>query len=547
MSSTHLPALFATTSLAQEILQSCGTFGNVVIDAIAREDWHAIAGASAPVVEMFSNPHEFAKAYLAYNLLRKFDSFPIKIDRSGRALDDFLFSEVRCGQVNREVDALPYVSGVLLECQLQSIVELAKGLISKALGKFDLVEFQASCDFSNGSSTRCKRTASHPIEKLSGIPHVTMNCRDLAVHYIWCNDLWRKTCQETHGRQSDPYSWVKVVPGSRFSTVPKDSLKDRPICVEPDLNMFFQKGIGSMIRRRLARRGIDLNDQTCNQRLAQIGSQTGELATIDLKSASDSISLRVVEMLIPESWYEYMLITRSPYTLLKTGYHKLEKISSMGNGFTFELESLLFWGLSKACAIVMGCKEQPLSVYGDDIIIGTRAASSLISVLEALGFETNISKTFVAGPFRESCGKHYFQGWDVSPFYMKAATDTWEEIYHTVNSFAEWVGSDQESVHALTALALKPIPPRSRCYVPSHFGSKAGIRTVDTSRFRWCSKRQSYKFHYLRRVRDDHTFNGPYAYLGSMLLSEQREQSEWSSSQKGRERVVRSCGYTSRW
>lgn len=545
MSSAHSPAYIATISLAQVILQACGAAGNPALSAIRREDWEWIARQNMPNPSAFKTAEEFAYAYQSYNLLRKFDSFPVKIDRRERAFLDFDDSEVKCGQINREVDALPYVPGVPLGFQQQSFVELAKSLISKALGKFDWVEFQASCDFSDGASTRCRRNASTPIDKLAGKPHVTINCRDLAVHYMWCNEAWRKHCQDLFGRESDPYSWVTLVPGSKFSTVPKDSLKDRPICVEPDLNMFFQKGIGSMIRRRLARRMIDLNDQTTNQRLARVGSIDNRLATIDLSGASDSVSLRVVEMLVPEDWFQAMLITRSAYVLVDKTYRRLEKISSMGNGFTFELESLIFWALARAVHVTANPLDTRPSVYGDDIIVDSTSAGYLIPLLQSLGFETNKNKTFVEGPFRESCGKHYFLGVDVSPFFIKEIVENWSDLYHVCNSYVEWGWS--ANVDAFIDLALRPIPPSKRCFVPLHFGSRAGLRGDFRHKWRWCRKTFSYSFKYMREDRSDHTHNGPVAYLGGLLLSEQRGPGEYSAGKKGAGRFVLVKGKTSRW
>jgi hypothetical protein len=472
----------------------------------------------------FNSAYEFAKAYLSYNLLRKYDSFPISLDRRAAACASFIESEVQCGRVNLQVDALPYVSGVPLVHQQQSYVELARGYIKRALGRFDWEEFQTVCAFSAGSSTRVPRKRGNAVFKLDGKPHVTINCRDLAVHFIWCNELWRKLCQDTFGRDSDPYSWVEVVPGSRFDTVPKDSLIDRPICVEADLNMFFQKAIGTMIRKRLMRCGVNLNDQTRNQRLALLGSLTDLLATIDLSSASDSVSLWVCKLLLPPEWYEAMLTTRSAYVLIDGKYVKLEKMSSMGNGFTFELESLLFWALAKAVSVAHGESTEHLSVYGDDIIVNGSVADSLIALLETLGFKTNNNKTFVRGPFRESCGKHYFLGADVSPFKIVEPIETWADSYHFANSVREWGWGDPASVDSIVAMAIKPIPPSDRCYVPMNFGTKSGIRTNLPPRRKRYNKdvgSYMYKISYMRETTNEHDLNGPIAYLAGMLQKEQ--------------------------
>lgn len=516
---------FATTSLAHHVYQCCGVYGMSPSHALDCGDYLGLVKAEMPRPEDFNSPLGFAQAYQAWNLLRKFDSFPVNIDRRAVASSGFDNSEVTCGNINREIGALPWLSGIPLVLQQQSLLDGARGLIKKALGKFSYEELQGSCDFSSGASTRVPRKRGNAVFKLDGRPHVTLNCRDLAVHFIWCNELWRKSCQNTWGRESDPFTWVQLVPGSRFETVPKDSSKDRPICIEPDLNMFFQKGIGAMLRRRLKRRGVNLNDQTLNQRMALRGSLHNDLATIDLSAASDSVSLAVVEYLLPDDWFEAMMITRSAYVKKDGRYVKLEKISSMGNGFTFELESLIFWALAHVCTVNVGGESSDLSVYGDDIIVPTLAADHLIRLLRSLGFETNKNKTFVSGPFRESCGKHYFLGADVTPMKIESPIENWSDLYHFANQLREWGWADPDWVDSIVKLVLRPIPPSMRCHVPMNFGSRTGLKTETPSRrTRYASRFgcHMYKFRYLRERTNEHDLNGPVAYLSAMLLREQR-------------------------
>lgn len=531
MSSALQPNLFETTSLARLVFQQCGSYGMFPIAAIENRDFLAIAQAKMPDPMQFNTAEDFAKAYQAWSLLRKYDSFPIPLDRAAAASLGFDNSEVSCGQINAEVSALPYLSGVPLEHQYESIVELARGLIQRALGRFSMEEFQMACDFSNGASTRVPRKRGATAFKIEGKPHVTINCRDLAVHFVWCNELWRNTLQDIYGKESDPYSWFTLIPGSRFETVPKDSLTDRPICIEPDLNMFFQKGIGKMLKRRLKRQGIDLTDQTRNQTLAYIGSLFGNLATIDLSSASDSISLWLCERLLPLRWFEMLMITRSEYVLKDDKYVRLEKISSMGNGFTFELESLIFWALAKATCLVKEVSTEDLSIYGDDIICPVAAAPLLIGVLSVVGFKTNKNKTFVDGPFRESCGKHYFMGADVSPFKIESPITMWSDSYHLANQVREWGWAPQSDLELIVSKILKPIPPKDRCYVPMQFSSKSGLRCEIPPRAPVYDEDLGchvYKFRYMAEETNEHDMSGRYSYLAGMLLREQRTASDCS-------------------
>jgi len=230
---------------------------------------------------------------------------------------------------------------------------------------------------------------------------------------------------------------IEIVPGNVLFTVPKKTDIDRVACKEPDLNMFIQKGIGSYFRKSLRRIGINLNDQSINRSLARVGSITGELATLDLSSASDSVSESLVALLLPEIWFTLLDAVRCQVTIIDGEEHRNHMFSSMGNGFTFELESLLFYTLARATAFFTGTRGR-ISVYGDDIICPTDMSSSLIWVLQYFGFSINPEKSFVEGPFRESCGGHYHNGLDITPFYIRKPIQTMEDLIDVANKLREW-------------------------------------------------------------------------------------------------------------
>jgi hypothetical protein len=163
--------------------------------------------------------------------------------------------------------------------------------------------------------------------------------------------------------------------------------------------------------------------------LAQIGSNDGSLATIDLSSASDTVAREVVRFLMPESWYERLDLCRSKVGELDGKWLRYEKFSSMGNGFTFELETLIFWGLAIACVRSCGLETDKVRVYGDDIIVPVDAYDFLVEVLSYCGFTTNSSKSYKSGAFRESCGKDYFNGHEVRPFFQKEYLNGVETLF----------------------------------------------------------------------------------------------------------------------
>lgn len=226
----------------------------------------------------------------------------------------------------------------------------------------------------------------------------------------------------------------EVVDGSRVSTVPKNAKTDRVIAIEPLMNVYLQLGVGAYFQRCLYRWGYDLNDQSKNIALAKEGSLTDELVTLDLSAASDSISLKICELLLPPAWFDLLLDLRSPQGVVQGSPISFSKISSMGNGFTFALETLIFGALAR-CAIRRTKSVFKSAVYGDDIIVPTTAAPFLISLLELAGFTVNTEKSFSAGPFRESCGGDFFLGQDVRPVYLKKKVTSMGVLLYVHNSF----------------------------------------------------------------------------------------------------------------
>jgi len=290
--------------------------------------------------------------------------------------------------------------------------------------------------FSGGASTSRRRNAAHPARKFLGKLDATGDC--IGYHDdiqgdspVW-GELWRQTD-----------SVLLPVPGNVLFTVPKNATIDRCAAKEPDLNMYLQRGIGNYIRDCLRQRGIDLNDQSKNRRLAWRGSLPAshplalDLATVDLSSASDSVTCALVDLVCPPIIVGVMRDLRSPVTLVDGEEHVNEMFSSMGNGFTFELESLLFYSIAKAVTYFEGARG-PISVYGDDIIIPRTAFLSLRMALEFLGFSVNTEKSFYEGAFRESCGGHYYLGSDVTPFFLRKPVETVPELIQIMNQIRLW-------------------------------------------------------------------------------------------------------------
>jgi hypothetical protein len=222
---------------------------------------------------------------------------------------------------------------------------------------------------------------------------------------------------------------VRLITRNRVAFVPKSWKTDRTIACEAEGNSFLQLAFDKYAKGQLRKYGIDLYSQTRNQELAKEGSIFDNLSTIDLSMASDTLAYNTVALLFPGEWFQYLRAVRSQYHELypgsKQSYHKF---SSMGNGATFAIETLVF---AAACSSMVG---STYSVYGDDIIISRDSTARLIELLAFLGFIPNTEKTFTSGPFRESCGKFWYQGFDITPKYIRGMDSRKATQCHLINT-----------------------------------------------------------------------------------------------------------------
>lgn len=272
---------------------------------------------------------------------------------------------------------------------------------------------------------------------------------------------------------------IQNVLGSRFTTVPKDDIKRRTICVEPVLNMYFQLGAKEVLTDLLHKaHRIDVpKQQDINKHLAKVGSRTGRFATIDLSDASDSISVRLMQMVLDDYTFKNLDKVRcTKGTIDGENYFDLPMFSTMGNGFTFVLMTSLFSCIVRTVYHSRGIHPKNgvnYAVYGDDIICVTEAFDDVIQALNDLGFLPNMEKTFHDGPFRESCGGDYFRGHDVRPIFIKELQNE-ADLYSAYNRICHYgimCGVDLSSV--LGAI-LGNVPIR---FVPEYAPINSGIRS----------------------------------------------------------------------
>lgn len=273
-------------------------------------------------------------------------------------------------------------------------------------------------------------------------------------------------------KRIEHFGGARIVTGSRLSFVPKNDKVSRCICTEPTLNTYFQLGLAHHLELRLRERyGISLRQQQFKNRdLARLGSITDSLITLDLSSASDSISLSMVRQLFPPDFVRHLEMFRCRETQIpKMGTVQLHMLSSMGNGYTFPLQTMIFASVVAASARLRGI---PLGramsgnrwgVFGDDIICPREITRDVIHLLTLLGFTVNGDKSFVEGPFRESCGSDFYLGTNIRGVYLKDLS-TQASRYSAINQLLRF-----ETQHGIALRRLirrlcenteyLPIPP----------------------------------------------------------------------------------------
>jgi hypothetical protein len=223
--------------------------------------------------------------------------------------------------------------------------------------------------------------------------------------------------------------------------VPKDSRGPRIISCEPLEYQWIQQGLGNAIKHHLesshiTKGHVNFTSQLVNRKLALIGSIDQQWVTLDMKEASDRVSVWLVSDLfrhVPQL-RDALLATRSTHTRLPSGQVvRLNKFAPMGSNLCFPIQAVIFYALAVASIIVANRRGDPhgsyhrrvrsarqsVYVYGDDIIVRTKDYRHLLDAFPTTGLMFNDAKCCTAGFFRESCGCDAFKGVDVTPLRLK--------------------------------------------------------------------------------------------------------------------------------
>jgi len=416
----------------------------------------------------YTDPEDFARDTMATEFLRKCD-IPGVVPSSQLETECFerlLATERTCAETNLRLNR--FIGGHLDQpgdARIPSVIQKIREHVAYVVGPIPL-----SIDGGFGPGATLTNSS-----RLSTIPDKIESalCGTSALFLfdqLYADSAWERAKKPDHRDRV-------TVRGNRFFTVPKTALTLRGAALSPNVNGFLQKGIGVYLRRRLKRadihisgqptvHGFSVNDWSSadrHRRLACEASKFGDLATIDLSDASNTISKKLIELIFPRQWFDLLSDCREPFMERPDGRMQLlEMFSAMGNGFTFEVETIAFWAICKA----VGAKS--CSVFGDDIIVPTDSARDVLMALRFFGFTPNLRKTFIDGPFRESCGGDFFDGVPVRAHYVKeipAAPEQWISLANGLRRFARNPSTNRRWTFVRRAwwAALDSIPSHLRC------------------------------------------------------------------------------------
>lgn len=418
----------------------------------------------------------FGDDYLVTKILSKNSRLPVPVDAEKAAVDKFWEAERKCSETNDRLGRF-YEDLDSLDPDVVSVVFQAQRYIKRILGPLSRSKIafsESKMRFGPGATT----SLSGVVTQGKKYSHRSLDAtpRVLPFRAFGFPEAWKSTARDIRLRRS-----------SKMRVVPKKATCGRTINIEPDLNIFVQLGQGALIRRQLARFGLDLNTQENNQRLAREGSLTDALCTMDLSSASDLISREVVWLLLPFAWCDFLLFSRVDFVESEGEEKALSKWSCMGNGYTFELETLIFYSILLGAMDVQGRSDfDKVTAFGDDLIFPSELEPLVRGTLTFLGFKVNDGKTFGKGPFRESCGTDWYLGHNVRPIFFRSEHHDFETTcYITANNLRRW--AQRSNSHDSCDSRILPawlrcftaVRPSLRYRIPEGFGDVGFISNWD--------------------------------------------------------------------
>lgn len=193
---------------------------------------------------------------------------------------------------------------------------------------------------------------------------------------------------------------------------------------------------------------VNLNDQTFNRGLAQMGSATGLYATVDFTAASDSQSEAIFRYIMPESirrlfCWDNPTIVHFPVPYDENEPMECASVGISGSALTFPKETHFLGILAEFVAqtyrsLIPEDEWERLtapyytkvdgkmicllvSIYGDDVVIADFLYEFFCEISQVFGLEPNMTKSYATSSgtsFREACGGWYYEGINYTPIHF---------------------------------------------------------------------------------------------------------------------------------
>lgn len=397
-------------------------------------------------------------------------------ERTARCIDDFINDNQRC-KLYQEAFLSPFDLPVFSQVVIGEASVLLNSLLSTTsndIATFSLSNLARAARSGPGSSANVRGPGGNFRRQV--ISHVSAS-HPAVLRLFKTLQSATLTGATTEWIRSETYGNDDVSDSiAIFDNVPKRTDEDRSICYQATANMHSQLAVHELNAVNLKRWGTDLTvQQDYNRLLARLGSlqtahgtsRSWSFCTADLTSASN-FPLVLVEWLFPEFYTQLVSILRSP-AMEVPGHGRVEKYmcSTMGNGFTFSLMTLLLSAIVKALYSLGNLPEYDIfvidghaqkirtwAVFGDDIIVDKSVYQALSDVLRSLSFQLNTSKSYFTGPFRESCGEDYYDGFNVRPVFCEDICRI-TDVYSLSNRLNLWCARMGFSLPRTQAVLLK--------------------------------------------------------------------------------------------
>lgn len=412
------------------------------------------------------------------DLLRK-SNLDLGVDTERAALD--LFFETEAENINRNLlwERLrgDFNNPSLSEKRLIKILKEARWAIATMLRSFDPNKIEGY--FTSGATPDFPRGA-FPVDYL----YTTAPRQKSIVDYISANEILEV---------QDPWIRSGCTDGPHVDfcvakTVPKTWKTKRFIAEFYRSVMFWQRGLGVALSKALGDWGYTLNHAAkLHAEIALESSIMGTHSCIDLTTASDTV-VKEALWLFPKPVREAIIAFRTPdIQVEKEGEvitHQLQMLAPAGAGFTFEFETIMFMGLMIGVALEKGLYSRSdfrrynhnVSVFGDDILVVNSLGDDAVSVLKALGFIPNLSKSFLKGHRCESCGTDAYNGVSIKGVTIDGLPSTPREWYSVANGIYRvcYIDNGRTWRHSyysrLHRRILECIPEDQRWFGPEYYG-----------------------------------------------------------------------------